>query len=147
VKKSVLSEVQPDLPGIIVLSHGDMALGMLNSAQVICGELENVVALGLEPGDDLEAYREEVAGLLDAFPEGALILVDIMSGTPFNSVMFLGAERELYGIAGANLPLLIELALLRQSMSLKEIAVVAEEKIHASICDLRKFQEELMTRE
>lgn len=147
MKKSVLGEVNSDLPGIVILSHGDMALGMLNSAQMICGEIQNVVALGIEPGDDEEAYRKSVSELLELFPAGTFVLVDMMCGTPFNTIMSVAMEKKLYGIAGMNLPLLLETALARSSTSLEEIAGAAEEKIHASICDLGKFQAELMAGE
>jgi len=80
---------------------------------------------------------------MDRFPAGVLVLVDLMSGTPFNTVMSIADERQIYGIAGMNLPLLIETALMRGSSSLAEIAATAHERIHSSICDLGDLQAEL----
>lgn len=131
------------MPGILLLSHGDMALGMLDSAKMICGELDNIAAICLEPSDDLDEYKAVLLDTMGRFPAGVLVLIDLMSGTPFNTLMSIAGERRLYGIAGMNLPLLIEIAIMRNSRTLQEIAVAAEEKIHASICDLGKLQEEL----
>ncbi len=144
LKKIVPCEVNQSIPGILLLSHGDMALGMLDSAQIICGELDNMAAICIEPSDDLDEYKAVLLDTMGRFPAGVLVLVDLMSGTPFNTLMSIAGERRLYGIAGMNLPLLIEMAIMRDSKTLQEIAVAAEERIHASICDLGKLQEELV---
>lgn len=143
MKESVLREIKAETPGIIVLSHGGFALEMLSTAEMICGEMENVVAVGIYPGDDLDLYRERLEELIARFPAGAFVLVDIMGGTPFNTIMAIGEKQKLHGIAGANLALLMEVALMRHQYTLEEISRMAEEKIHASICDLGKFQAEL----
>lgn len=143
MKKILPDKVNPNVPGILVLSHGDMAIGMLNSAEMICGKLENVAAIGIEPTEDLDEYKAGLLDAMDRFPAGVLLLVDLMSGTPFNTIMSIAAERQIYGIAGMNLPLLIETALMRGSSTLAEIAASAKEKIHSSICDLGDLQAEL----
>lgn len=140
-------EVNPSIPGILVLSHGDMALGMLNSAEMICGRLENVSAVGIEPSDDLDEYKTVLLEIMDRYPAGVLVLIDIMSGTPFNTVMAISETRPVRGIAGVNLPLLIETAMMRGTSNLDEIAGSLEEKIHASVCDLGKLQVELSKQE
>lgn len=128
----------------MILSHGNLALELLNSAKMICGEMENVVTLGVEPGDDVDQYRKRLEETLNWFPAGVFVLVDLTCGTPFNSLMALGEGKKLYGIAGTNLPLLMDVAFMRHTKTLEEISAAAEEMIHTSICDLGRFQAELL---
>lgn len=143
MKESSLREIKAEIPGIIIISHGGLALEMLSTAEMICGELENVVALGLYPGDDMDQYRERLDELICQFPKGVFVLVDIMCGSPFNTLMAIGERRILHGIAGTNLALLMEVAFMRNQYTLEEISNLAEEKLHSSICDIGKFQAEL----
>lgn len=144
MKESNIQSINPKIPGIVIISHGAFALELLNSAKMICGEIENAVALSIEPGDNIEQYRIRLDEILKLFPAGTFAFVDIMSGTPFNSLMNVINGKKLYGIAGVNLPVLMEVALMRSTSTLEEISEKAEGIIHASICNLRKFQEELL---
>lgn len=143
MKESTLQSINTNISGILILSHGGLALEMLGSATMICGEIENVVALGVYPGDDIDLYRARVEELMGLFPAGVFVMVDMMSGTPFNTLLSLGEQRTLHGIAGMNLALLLDVNYLRYENSLEEISQMAEEKIHTSICDIGKFQREL----
>ena len=144
MKESTIQEINPYIPGIVIISHGCFALELLNSAKMICGEIENAVALALEPGDNIEQYRSKLDELINLFPAGTFVLVDILSGTPFNSLMTVIGEKKLYGITGMNLPVLMEVALMRSTSTLEEIGIIAENAIHASIYNLNKFQDGLL---
>ena len=142
--KEFVREGDPRIPGIVIISHGALAVELLRSAEMICGEIPNVAALGVEPGESAEGYCRRLAGILALFPAGAFALADLTSGTPFNSLLVAMGERPLYGIAGANLPILLEIALARETKSLEELNRFAQEAIHDSICDLNQFQAELL---
>jgi len=131
------------LPGLVLVSHGKLALEMIRSAEMICGPLENVSALCLEPTDDLDEYREKLSALLNLYPSGAFLLIDLFGGTPFNSVVAVSGERNLHGVTGVNLGVLLEVASMRDSMSLSELGECAEETLRASMINLKKFQEEI----
>ena len=134
----------PGTPGIVVVSHGALAVELLRSAEMICGEIPNAAALGVEPGESAEDYCARLAALVERFPAGVLALVDLTSGTPFNSLLTVMGDKPLYGVAGANLPLLLEVAFGRDTRSLAELHALALETVRASICDLHQFQAELL---
>ena len=57
IQKFKPDKIEKGLTGIIVLSHGPMAVGMLDSAAVILGnEVKNSAAFCLEANDDPEKY-------------------------------------------------------------------------------------------
>ncbi|MEX5284885.1 mannose/fructose/sorbose PTS transporter subunit IIA [Selenomonas sputigena] len=98
---------------IIVGTHGRLAEELLASAEMIFGEAENIASVPLVPGegaDDVAAKYEAALERLDA-SGGALFLLDLFGGTPYNAACRLVLKNEKYGIVtGVNLPMLVEMA-------------------------------------
>lgn len=117
--------INPDLPGILLLSHGPFAVSLVETAGMLFGEIENLAAYSLEPGDDIEKYREAFAEMIGDFPEGSLIMVDLFGGTPCNQVMryIQETDKPLEIAAGMNLPMLINAVMARESLSGKEFTL------------------------
>jgi len=108
---------------IILASHGNMALEMLHSAEMIMGELEGVTVFCLHPGDSVDEVRDEMLVQAQELQKRGelLFLCDIMGGSPFNISTIL--TRMIPGSAliyGASLPVLIEAYSQRESMSASE---------------------------
>ena len=97
-------KVNKDLPGIILLSHGPFAVSLVDTAKMLFGESENIAAYSLEPGDDIDKYREAFVEMINEFPEGSMILVDLFGGTPCNQVMRHIQETEKPGSCRRNEP-------------------------------------------
>lgn len=113
--------------GIILASHGGMAKGMLESAQMIMGELEQVQALALNPQDDplsLAEKMKEAAKAVDT-GDGVILLVDLMGGSPSNASAYL-AKDGVPVITGMSLPMLLELLGMRFEFSESLIEHVME---------------------
>ena len=118
-------KLNKDLPGIILLSHGPFAVSLVKTAQMIFGDSENIAAFSLEAGDDIDKYREDFAEMIEAFPEGSLIMVDLFGGTPCNQVMRYIQEtgKALEVAAGMNLPMLINAVMSREELKGKEFSM------------------------
>ena len=82
-----INEIQSDIPGIILLSHGPLASGLLGTMEMVLGTVDNVTALELEEGDHPEKYRMRIAEIAEAMPEKSVFLMDIFGGSPFNQVI------------------------------------------------------------
>lgn len=96
---------------LLLMSHGNMAQETLKSAELILGEIEQATAIGLQPEegpDDLFADAEKaLAGMKP--DESAVVLVDLLGGTPSNVVVrLLAAHPNLQIASGLNLPMLID---------------------------------------
>lgn len=114
-KSFVKNEIENGIPGLIILSHGPLAMALKETGKMIFGDAKNVVAFSLQYGDDVSEYAEAFIDAIDSFDAGCLIIVDIIGGTPFNQLL-LHAKRndKKYNIiSGANLPLLITALTLR----------------------------------
>jgi len=104
--------------GVVVVTHGQLAAELVNSAEMIVGDLPHFAAVSIGWHDDVEHAKEEIgqaigrvqasAGANDG-PACVLVLTDLFGGTPANlAVTFVSAEVEV--ITGVNLPMLIKLA-------------------------------------
>lgn len=118
------------LVGIVLVSHGEMANGMLEAARMIVGEQEGVATVSLTEMDAVEGLMERVAAALDRVDtgDGALILVDVFGASPFNAGSRLAMQRpKVEVVSGMNLPMLLELAIKREGRDLEECTAIARE--------------------
>jgi mannose PTS system EIIA component len=123
--------------GVVVVTHGQLATELVNSAEMIVGDLPHFAAVSIGWHDDVEHAKDEIgraiqrvqasAGGTEDEPADVLVLTDMFGGTPANlAVTFVSPRVEV--ITGVNLPMLIKLASLRSSQDL--LAVAREMRDH-----------------
>lgn len=101
---------------ILIVTHGELAAGFKDAAEVIFGEVKGITTIGLHSGESVEAFGEKIYATLAGFDENesVLIIADLLSASPFNqsvlSVNKLDEKRaeNVRLIAGASLPMLLE---------------------------------------
>jgi mannose/fructose-specific phosphotransferase system component IIA len=95
---------------IVVAGHGDLADALVSSAQLICGMVDDLHAVGLQPGDSPESFGELLA-VASATDGPLLILTDLVGGTPHNvALAVVRRHPAAVLISGVNLAVLIEAA-------------------------------------
>lgn len=122
--------------GIVVVSHGNMAEGMIDAARMIVGQMEGVTTVSLKESDAVEDLmgRIEIAVNEVDQGEGILILVDAFGASPFNASARLALGRKnIEIISGMNLPMLLELAVGREGQDLAAVIQIALETGTTSI--------------
>jgi mannose PTS system EIIA component len=115
--------------GVVVVTHGQLAAELVNAAEAIVGDLANIASVSIGWHDDVEQAREEIGAAIErvATEIGTLVLTDMFGGTPSNlSVTFLQPGRTEV-VTGVNLPMLLKLANLRETVDLKAIARTVRE--------------------
>ncbi len=94
---------------IYIGTHGDFCKEIMQSAQMIIGEMQNTYPCPLLPTESLKDYLEKAEQLINIhYQPGDIVLVDLRGGTPSNAFTFLAKKYDLTLITGLNLPLLIE---------------------------------------
>lgn len=104
--------------GIFVCSHSDFAAGIKKSAEMIAGPLENVETFSLWEGESLEELASQIRLKYAEYSrrgDPVVCLCDLENATPYNACIWALSETNCRIFAGANLPLLLELALGRES--------------------------------
>ena len=102
---------------VLVVTHGQLATELVNSAEMIVGDLPHFAAVSIGWHDDVGHAREEIGRAIerlagtgtDGRRTPVLVLADMFGGTPANlAVTFVSSDVEV--ITGVNLPMLIKLA-------------------------------------
>lgn len=111
--------------GIIVCTHGKSGIELLNSAQMIIGEQTNVAAVEFlehnSPEEVMGKYIESIQKFNDC--DSVLFLVDLKGGTPFNVAMRHSlTEKNSLVVTGVNIPMLLQVLMSKDDLSLKELS-------------------------
>ena len=128
-----------------MVSHGSYAKGLVDTAQMIAGEQRELESYGLEPEDSVETLKEKLRESIEKTPLGEeiLILTDIFYGSPFNTVISLMSEYDLYHVTGINLPLMMEVIMGRYAgKHAEEICKKLLEAAPNTVRDVRELYKE-----
>lgn len=131
---------------VIVVSHGSYARGLVDTVQMIAGKQEDLEAFGLEPEESVDTLKEKIRQSIEQAlqEEEILILTDIFYGSPFNTVISLMPEYDLYHVTGINLPLMMEVIMGR--ISGKHAEEICKELLKAApdtVRDVRELYKEV----
>ena len=102
---------------IVVAAHGDLAAGLVSAAQLICGRIDDLAAVGLEPADSPESFAVRLAAAAPDPDAPVLLLTDLVGGTPHNVAFALVRRRpSAVLISGVNLAVLMEAAMTDEAL-------------------------------
>ncbi|MDE3295512.1 PTS sugar transporter subunit IIA [Lacticaseibacillus rhamnosus] len=102
---------------IILASHGTLAHGILNSAEVIAGPQKNISTFVLNPGDSIEEFSKNLQQEIEMHSkigDHVLVLTDLFGGSPTNSVISAMQSLKFKCFTGMNLPMVLEASLSRE---------------------------------
>ncbi len=122
---------------VLILSHGALAHALVDTAERIVGQLDDVQALSLdwdEPRESLLGRLHDVIVSIDE-GEGVLILTDLFGDTPSNLALGLIEPGHVEVVTGVNLPMVLRLACQGSKPStLSELACWIQAKGRQGIC-------------
>ena len=140
-----MSEQEFVKPHILLVSHGQLCLGVYDSARMIGADLEGVIAIPLLEGVSPNTYEEELKRFLDECPNGSLVLADLFGGTPFNIMSKMLPEYNgIYAATGLNLSMLLEVCAARSFMSGQDLLNSALIAGKEGVTNINEFVEKLL---
>ncbi|WP_085902602.1 PTS sugar transporter subunit IIA [Kiloniella majae] len=115
--------------GMVLVTHGDLALEFVAALEHVVGPQTQIETVCIGPEDDMEQRRQEIISSVGKVEDGSgvVILTDMFGGTPSNLAISIMDKANVEVVAGVNLPLLIKLAGLRETKSMKEAVLEAQE--------------------
>lgn len=128
--------VSPELTGILLISHGSFASGLAEAAGMIFGKIENLAVLCFDEETDPDGFGERIHEVVNSFPAGCLVMVDLLGGTPFNQLMLANPERNFSAVCGVNLNMLLEVLVSREGETAEALAQKAIDVGRESIIDV-----------
>lgn len=101
---------------LVLASHGRLAEGMKNSAQFIAGESTAIdtICAYVEEQVTLESQIDEVFGQYSDEDE-IVVVTDIFGGSVNNEFLNRLQKQKFWLISGMNLPMIIQLAMIKDS--------------------------------
>lgn len=103
--------------GVVLTGHGHFASGLDSSVRLIAGPQEQWELVDFEEGQGLEELSANLTKAFDnlADCEAIFVMSDLAGGSPFKTAVELGLPLgKVSVVAGTNLPMLCELALMRK---------------------------------
>ncbi len=100
------------MTGIVVVTHGKLAQALVETAEMIMGKQECIAVIGFEAGQDVIQLHEKISRAVQDFAQTdeALILVDLLGGSPYNAAAMLAMKLpKVKVVTGVNLPMLLEI--------------------------------------
>jgi mannose PTS system EIIA component len=116
---------------VVFVGHGDYAAGVRDAAEMILGPQEHVAVVALQPDGSTEGVTADVEAVLDRLGttgHEALVLADLMGGSPANAVAALALQHDnLQLVSGLNLPMALEVltSVEETAAALAEVALTA----------------------
>ncbi|MGM8251652.1 PTS sugar transporter subunit IIA [Clostridium perfringens] len=129
--------------GVLVATHGEMAKGLFDAIDMICGTQEKFSIVSLKRGQDAESFGEELGEKINELNsgEGVVVLVDLLGATPMNqSALNLYKSDKVEVITGVNLPMVVTAAMERDCFSdIKELVEKIKNDGKDSVCSVREL--------
>ncbi len=115
--------------GIVLVTHGRLADELRGALEHVVGAQEQMATVCIQPEDDMEQRRLDILAAIGEtdMGDGSVVLTDLFGGTPSNLAISVMNETKIEVIAGVNLPMLVQLARVRQGKSLHEAVNDAQE--------------------
>src|SRR5207247_10378967 len=106
--------------GGLIVTHGRLAIELLNAAEMIIGEIHHITAVSLGWHDGVSMATNMIEKAIERVksPDGVLILTDMFGRTPTNIALPVLAPGNVEVVPGVNLPILMKLDKMEEGQAL-----------------------------
>lgn len=109
---------------IVLVTHGKFASGILDTIDMLYGEVKDLYKVEFCVGESTEILAEKIREYMNDIDDNnqLLLICDIVGGTPFNvcSVLARG-NKNIRVIYGLNVPLLLEFCISKDTKKIDEL--------------------------
>ncbi|MBN1622328.1 MAG: PTS sugar transporter subunit IIA [Endomicrobiales bacterium] len=108
---------------IVVITHGHLGREIISTAEAIIGKQKEVSVISLGQQEGLTELCNRVSEVIKDVDdsEGALILTDMLGGTPCNACLPFSANDNVEIVSGMNLYMVLSAFINRSNMRLKQL--------------------------
>ena len=122
--------------GIVLVTHGRLAAEFRAALEHVVGPQKQIETIAVGPDDNIEQRRRDIVSAVTKVDSGAgvVVLTDMFGGTPSNLAISIMNGSNIEVIAAVNLPMLIKLASVRETSSLEQAVIEAQDAGRRYIC-------------
>ena len=101
--------------GLVIVAHAGLAEALVATTEHVVGPQSGMVPIAIGPDDDLRAKQAEIVRAVARTDTGSgvIIVTDMFGGTPSNLAHGAMTGPNIEVVYGANLPLMVKLAKMR----------------------------------
>ena len=110
--------------GIVVITHGMLGYELIKAAELIKGELTDIISISVDATKGVEDLKKEITGAIKKADtgNGVLILTELSGGTPSNISLSFLKKGKIEVVTGVNLPMLLKISDFRKETKLDSFA-------------------------
>lgn len=133
---------------IILVAHGNLAVEMKKSAEMIYGVIQNMQPISFTVDQGFDSIREHIKQVVDCYAGDTLILTDMFAGTPYNAscqICMQEPNKHIEVVSGMSLPIVLELANASTYQSAQEMVALIKtlsSQVIRSFHDQQMMEEE-----
>jgi mannose PTS system EIIA component len=122
-------ETVSSMIGMVLVTHGHLATEFRAALEHVVGPQKQIATVSIGPEDDMEERRRDILAAVKQVDRGmgVVVLTDMFGGTPSNLAISVMNGGQVEVVAGINLPMLIKLASIRDTMSLDQAVLQAQD--------------------
>lgn len=130
---------------VILVSHGKFANGLNDALSMLAGNREDILSVGLENGKSVDEFvalfTEKVKDI--STDDEVILLGDIIGGSPLTNAtnVFVNKGIKTVILGGMNLPLALTTVLMKDTVSLDEIADQVLEQARMAMQEFKIVEE------
>lgn len=130
---------------VILVSHGKFANGLNDALSMLAGNREDILSVGLENGKSVDEFTalftEKVKDISN--DDDVILLGDIIGGSPLTSATNVLVNKGIKTVilGGMNLPLALTTVLMKDTVSLDEIANQVLEQARMAMQEFKIVEE------
>jgi len=115
--------------GMVLVTHGHLATEFRAALEHVVGPQKQLVSISIGPEDDMERRRADILEAIHRADsgDGVVLLTDMFGGTPSNLAISVMNGGKVEVLAGVNLPMLIKLASVRDTATLEQAVLQAQD--------------------
>jgi len=115
--------------GMVLVTHGQLATGFRAALEHVVGPQSRFETISIDPEDDMERRRADIISAIGRVQDGSgvVLLTDMFGGTPSNLAISVMDGGRIEVICGINLPMLIKLATVRETVDLDQAVIEARD--------------------
>ena len=115
--------------GMVLVTHGHLATEFRAALEHVVGPQKQLISISIGPEDDMERRRADILEAIHKADsgDGVVLLTDMFGGTPSNLAISVMNGGKVEVLAGVNLPMLIKLASVRDTASLEQAVLQAQD--------------------
>jgi PTS system mannose-specific IIA component len=114
---------------MVLVTHGQLATGFRAALEHVVGPQSRFETITIGPEDDMEQRRADIISAIGRVQDGSgvVLLTDMFGGTPSNLAISVMDGGRIEVICGINLPMLIKLATVRETVDLDQAVIEARD--------------------